>query len=205
MPDTEPLSAAGEGAMTGVCAAAGATTDSTTAAAGAAGVTAGTDAGAEASSAEEIGSMLDAGVESVAVGDGDGTDTAPLLPDEPDSGDDGTAADSETPLLLRRGELSLDAEEPSLAVGTAGSESSLPDAAGTSSADSDAAPAPPLPRAPREAREDPREGEVLAEDSAEEASEEEPLEPLVSANAIGIAEMPEPTPKATARAPTRPI
>jgi hypothetical protein len=45
---------------------------------------------------------------------------------------------------------------------------------------------------------------VLAEDSVEEASEEEPLEPLVSANAIGIAEIPEPTPRATARAPTRP-
>lgn len=39
---------------------------------------------------------------------------------------------------------------------------------------------------------------------AEAASEDDPAEPVVSANATGSADRPEPTPKATARAPTRP-
>lgn len=42
-------------------------------------------------------------------------------------------------------------------------------------------------------------------DACDEASEDEPAEPVVSANAIGIAEIPDPTPRASARAPTRPM
>jgi len=40
---------------------------------------------------------------------------------------------------------------------------------------------------------------------ADESVELEPAEPVVSANAIGRAPIPEPTPRATASAPTRPI
>jgi len=48
--------------------------------------------------------------------------------------------------------------------------------------------------------------ELLAPDAESEALEPvDPADPVVSAKAIGIAEMPEPTPRATARAPTRPM
>ena len=67
----------------------------------------------------------------------------------------------------------------------------------------------PEPEPVRVAR-SPRERDGVAFDAleafeAEELSEDEPDEPFVSAKAIGIATMPEPTPSATARAPMRPM
>jgi len=64
-----------------------------------------------------------------------------------------------------------------------------------------------LPRAPRavlrdgDAVEEPAEDEPVVPDVSEPV---DPDDPLVSAKANGITEMPEPTPRATARAPTRP-
>jgi hypothetical protein len=59
---------------------------------------------------------------------------------------------------------------------------------------------------PRLTRE-PRVGAVFADsddDAPFEASEVDPADPVVSANAFGSAATPEPTPNATANAPTRP-
>ena len=59
---------------------------------------------------------------------------------------------------------------------------------------------------PRPARAAPREGTDADAEDADEASEEpaEPAEPVVSANATGTDATAEPTPNATASAPTRP-
>lgn len=76
------------------------------------------------------------------------------------------------------------------------------------SAESD--PAPPASVESRPPARGVRAGEVLREDDEEDDDESaeldplDPAEPVVSANAIGSEPRPEPTPKATASAPTRP-
>ena len=50
----------------------------------------------------------------------------------------------------------------------------------------------------------PFEGALLSADDAAASEPAEPAEPVVSANAIGIAEIADPTPRASASAPTRP-
>ena len=78
----------------------------------------------------------------------------------------------------------------------------------SSAAASEAAPEPRTPPRPAADREPPRAVlDVVVDPDPEEASAEfddDPAEPIVSANATGIAATAEPTPKATASAPTRP-
>lgn len=64
----------------------------------------------------------------------------------------------------------------------------------------DESPAVLVPRWPR------LDGALVVDPAVvDDSSEDEPAEPFVSANAIGIAEMADPTPKAIASAPTRPM
>ena len=77
-----------------------------------------------------------------------------------------------------------------------------------SAAESEAAPdprAPPRVAADREPARDAVDFDAEPDADAESAElDDEPAEPVVSANATGIAATAEPTPNATAKAPTRP-
>ena len=220
-PETEELLEAGCAAViTGACAAAGATTASTTAAAG---------DGDESVSAGEAESMVVSTSASVALGGSDGVETEPSFPAFPDAdgieGAEGAVAESDLAERLprrgvRSGRAASDPPRASVSAPTAGistgaelSEAGLSSEAGPDAGESDEssaespADAPRAPRAPRAVLRVGVEVDAPAveEDEASEVSEPvDPEDPLVSANAIGIAEMPEPTPKATARAPTRP-
>jgi hypothetical protein len=76
------------------------------------------------------------------------------------------------------------------------------------SEESEAAPDPRAPPRVAADREPARDGFDLVEESDADAEsaefDDEPAEPVVSANATGIAATAEPTPSATASAPTRP-
>ena len=183
------------GAASTAAAGTGATTDSTTA------------AGAE------IGDTSPARTPDPAPTSGPGIDTA-ATPDSAEMASDGEGAASERVVsaatgppseLLRRG-----------AAGPAGLSAGLwtrPRGPAPSPAADSAAPEPDpteLPSAdPRPPARGPRAGEDFRDDDDydEESAELDPLdpaEPVVSANAIGSEPRPDPTPRATANAPTRP-
>ena len=168
--------------------------------------------------------MLVAAAVSVGLADRDGVCANPAVPEfpaEPDSGEEDTGTDAEAPDRPRRGALPSDADEPDPppTAGIAGAESSRLPAADSPEVDDESprlatgVPGPSgcddttsLPPEVRVARPELRDGEVLIslDDGADDVSALEPAEPVVSASARGIAERPDPTPRATASAPTRP-
>ena len=91
------------------------------------------------------------------------------------------------------------------AAGEADAEESIPDPRPPAEAGVPSVAEPWFDAPPRDAREVGREDDVLDEDVAEELSAVEPAEPVVSAAAIGTDATADPTPKATASRPTRPI
>ncbi len=188
---------AGASSTAAAGAGAGATTDSTT------------GAGAEIGDASPVGTL------DPPPADGPGTDAgAPLDSAETASEGEGAASGGVVSGVtrppsefLRRG-TAVSAAPTGLWVRARGPAPSR--AADSAASDPDSPPSadprPPPARGPR-VGEDLREDEEDDEEDDEESAEPDPLdpaEPVVSANAIGSEPRPEPTPRATANAPTRP-
>jgi len=190
--------------------------------------------GEESTSAGDADSIVVSESASVELGGNDGVETGlsvPGLPDPDgiDEGTEGDGADSETSDRVPRRPLFAAGDESdparaSLLAGlpspTAGIPSGLElsgaepasEAVSEEEAEEESAsePAEPLPgatlsRAPRAVPGDGDDVEAPADDEDSEAfAPVEPAEPVVSAKAIGIDPIAEPTPSATANAPIRP-
>ena len=165
---------------------------------------------------------------SAARGGSDGVETEPSVPGLPADGIEGAGDDFADPKtaerLLRRGvpagraesappRASESAPAAGISSGAELSEAKLASEAGSEAGESEESSsesAADPPRAPRAPRAVPRVGDevdapAVDEDEASDVPDPvDPEDPLVSAKAIGIAEMPEPTPRATANTPTRP-
>jgi hypothetical protein len=178
------------GAASTAAAGTGATTDSTTA------------AGAE------IGDTSRAGPPDPPPADGPGTDTAATL-DSAETASEGEGAASEEEVSAVTGPPSeFSRRGTTVSAAPTGLWGRTRRPAPSPAADS-AAPDPDSPPSadPRPPARGPRAGEDFRDDDDEESAEPDPLdpaEPVVSANAIGSEPRPEPTPRATANAPTRP-
>lgn len=205
--DTDELLDAGCAAViTGACAAAGTRTASTTTAVG---------DGEESTSAADADSMVAAASASFEPG-GDGAEAEPAgagLPDPDRIGEgaesaEGDVADSASGAEWRWREVFPESVDPPESAGTSVETAPVGPAAGR--------PASGIPPCTgRDGPPDPEDasvGDLLTEDRGVEDADGEPeasepvdpAEPVVSANATGTDATAEPTPNATANAPTRP-
>ena len=149
--------------------------------------------------------------------------TAPTFPTTSASSTTPATTDSGRPVradeLAEPGSLAAESRPPATAVespsGAEGTDPRAPARAGTSapadesdgSDESDPEPPRPVRAAPRDGFVDPDPDDVVDAESDDAAESEDPVEPpdpVVSANATGTATTADPTPNATANAPTRP-